>query len=440
MKDGVKLTAVITWGISDSSSWIGGYPNLFDTDYQAKEAFYAVADTDKEIQKINTANALKYDGTDADYEKSFRYQKENSVGTAGNFKAVWNGSKLCVRLENTASENAEFRVMLENGSSRTVNISKGSSADIAFNLTDEIKAGNSVGMEVIACVKTSPEEYYTWNTLDYSDGSEVTMGKINFVNQPLSAKAKNAENIKIDGKADESAWASAESIDVNKYTMGKDGAYGTAKALWDEDYVYVLVEVKDKKLSKASANAYEQDTVEIFIDENNGKTSSYEADDVQLRINYENEVTITDGKSADGYITAASVTDDGYIVEAAIPHSISGFRAGQVIGYDVQINDDGTGDGKRTGIANWSDLSGQGYINTSGFGVLELANSQESNVTGDVNQDGKADVADLVLLQKYLVRKVRTLDNYKIADLNSDGTVNIFDAIVLRQRLMGMDK
>ena len=49
-------------------------------------------------------------------------------------------------------------------------------------------------------------------------------------------------------------------------------------------------------------------------------------------------------------------------------------------------------------------------------------------------------MADLVLLQKYLVRKVRTLDNYKIADLNSDGTVNIFDAIVLRQRLMGMDK
>ena len=48
---GVNLTAVITWGISDSSSWIGGYPNLFDTDYQAKDAFYAVLIRTRKFRK-----------------------------------------------------------------------------------------------------------------------------------------------------------------------------------------------------------------------------------------------------------------------------------------------------------------------------------------------------------------------------------------------------
>jgi len=44
--------AVVLWGITDSTSWIGGYPLLFDKYYQAKEAFYAVADTDYEVGSI----------------------------------------------------------------------------------------------------------------------------------------------------------------------------------------------------------------------------------------------------------------------------------------------------------------------------------------------------------------------------------------------------
>ena len=58
MKDsGVNLSAVVIWGITDSTSWIGGYPLLFDKDYQAKDAFYAVADTNLEGAQIQTMNA-----------------------------------------------------------------------------------------------------------------------------------------------------------------------------------------------------------------------------------------------------------------------------------------------------------------------------------------------------------------------------------------------
>lgn len=67
MKDsGVNLSAVVIWGITDSTSWIGGYPLLFDKDYQAKPSYYAVIDTDSEVEKLQTMTAYRYDGTDAD--------------------------------------------------------------------------------------------------------------------------------------------------------------------------------------------------------------------------------------------------------------------------------------------------------------------------------------------------------------------------------------
>ena len=440
VNEGVNLTAVITWGISDSSSWIGGYPNLFDTDYQAKDAFYAVADTDKEIQKIKTSSSLEYDGTDSDYEKAFRLQKKNEIVNAAFFRTIWSGNTVTFRLESAVTGNA--RIVFEGKTdetliSKSVHLNAGETKDIEIDLSElSIKSGASPGMEIIIEEETDKPgvyNYYTWNKNEIQSAGDIeyTFGKLNFIGQPLSAAAyKISEAPVIDGNIDD-CWRQAEAVDVNKYTMGKDGAYGTAKALWDKDYIYFMIEVKDKNLSKANASAYEQDTVEIFFDENNGKTSYYEEDDIQIRVNYDNEVTVTDGKSPDIYKTAAKITDGGYIVEIAIPHTIKEFEANQVVGYDVQINDD-NGEGKRTGIANWSDLTGQGYINTSGFGVLELKNAPSEFEIGDINSDGQVNAADLVMLQKYLVQSVRYIENADAADINSDNVLNVFDASLLR--------
>ncbi|MCI7804555.1 MAG: endo-1,4-beta-xylanase [Oscillospiraceae bacterium] len=433
--EGVNITAVVLWGITDNTSWIGGYPLLFDKNYTAKPAFYAVLDTDKEVQTIKTASALAYDGTDSDYERAFKIQKSNDIGTAGAFRAIWNGNEVTLRIDSDVDGNAKIIFDgTDNYITKTASLNSGKSQDITIDLSQAgIKSGSSLGMEIL--IEDKSGKQYLWNTLEYSGSSDYVFGKLNFKEQPLGTTAGKAENAPvIDGVIDD-IWASVESIDVNKYTMGKDGAYGTAKALWDKDNIYVLVEVKDSNLSKASANAYEQDTVEIFFDENNGKTTSYEADDIQIRVNFDNEVTVTDGKSGDIYKTAAKVTEVGYVVEVAIPHTIKEFEPNQVVGYDVQINDD-NGEGKRTGIANWSDLTGQGYINTSGFGVLELSNGSANHEIGDVNADGTVNVADLVLLQKYIVHSVRDLDDGDAADMNSDNVISVFDAVLLRNKLL----
>lgn len=38
-KEGINITALVFWGITDATSWLGGYPLLFDAEYKAKPAF-----------------------------------------------------------------------------------------------------------------------------------------------------------------------------------------------------------------------------------------------------------------------------------------------------------------------------------------------------------------------------------------------------------------
>lgn len=58
-------------------------------------------------------------------------------------------------------------------------------------------------------------------------------------------------------------------------------------------------------------------------------------------------------------------------------------------------------------------------------------------VNGDVNGDGTTDLTDLVMLQKYLVRKgTLTAEQSSRADLNADHVLNVVDAMLLRQLLL----
>lgn len=58
-------------------------------------------------------------------------------------------------------------------------------------------------------------------------------------------------------------------------------------------------------------------------------------------------------------------------------------------------------------------------------------------VNGDVNGDGTTDLTDLVLLQKYLVRKgTLTAEQSSRADLNADHVLNVVDVMLLRQLLL----
>ena len=177
------------------------------------------------------------------------------------------------------------------------------------------------------------------------------------------------------------AW---ESITAHKLTVNANPSAtttGTVKTMWDSEYLYVLAEIKDEVLNKDNVNTWEQDSFEIFVDENNGKTESYEADDCQYRINYVNELSFNGTNCNDSNIQSATKkTADGYILEAKIKFNTVKGTENNLIGLDFQIND-ADASGVRTSTINWYDASGMGYAQPAVFGTAKLAGSSSDDAS-----------------------------------------------------------
>ncbi|MDR1541398.1 MAG: endo-1,4-beta-xylanase [Clostridiales bacterium] len=178
----------------------------------------------------------------------------------------------------------------------------------------------------------------------------------------------------IDGLAD-SLWADAQEIPVDQYQMAWQGATGIAKALWDDENLYVLASVSDEQLDKASPNAYEQDSVEVFVDEDNAKSTAYQDDDGQFRVSFDNEPSFDHGHG-EGFLSATEVSGTNYTVEMKIPFRAIAPENGKQIGFDVSIND--AKGGSRQSVAAWSDLFGTAYTDPSVFGTLTLIGKPEA--------------------------------------------------------------
>jgi endo-1,4-beta-xylanase len=179
----------------------------------------------------------------------------------------------------------------------------------------------------------------------------------------------------IDGTVDD-VWVSATELPINRYQMAWQGANGISKVLWDNENLYVLIQVSDSQLDKSSANPWEQDSIEVFVDENNAKTSFYEDGDGQYRVNFDNETSFNPISIAEGFESKTHVSGNGYTVELKIPLKTITPVNSTKIGFDVQINDGQ--DGARQSAATWNDTTGLGYQDTSVFGELTLVKSEDS--------------------------------------------------------------
>jgi endo-1,4-beta-xylanase len=251
----------------------------------------------------------------------------------------------------------------------------------------------------------------------------------------------------IDGDVD-SIWEDAMTLPVSQYQTAWQGANGTAQALWDEENLYVLVKVSDSSLDKSSENPWEQDSVEVFVDENNGKTTFYEEDDGQYRVNYSNEASFNPAGIEEGFESATVTADNGYTVEFKIPLRTIEPSDQHKIGFDVQINDGK--DGARQSAATWNDLTGVGYQDTSVYGVLTLEQAtstpdpdpdptpnpdpepspdpeptpdpEEPNKPGEPNDTPKK---DLVIVNPTVEDGKVTITNEDIELLNENGVLHI---------------
>lgn len=178
----------------------------------------------------------------------------------------------------------------------------------------------------------------------------------------------------LDGEID-AVWGYASSIFPEVFSTPSVYPVTEWKVLWDENYLYVLTIVEDDVLNKSSMNTYEQDSMEIFLDELNDKAGSYQEDDVHYRVNYANSRS-TDAGDPTRFTSAARVLKDeddyetGYVIEAAVAWNGTPIN-GTVMGFDLQLNDAGMMN-SRMSTTNVFDATGTGWQNPSVFGELIL--------------------------------------------------------------------
>ncbi len=197
----------------------------------------------------------------------------------------------------------------------------------------------------------------------------------------------------IDGTVDE-AWDAAPVAVTDRYCASEStlDANKAAKAkfrcMWDEKHVYVLAQVTDAELNNDGVEDWQNDSVEVFIDENLARASSYDNDDAQYRVDLAG--TASYGSSTGNDIEAAvQKAETGYVVEMAIPLAAINGADGTKIGFDVQVNDDHSGDGQRDGLMKWNDASNDTWQSLSAIGTLILSSADNVKPYGGGSESGE---------------------------------------------------
>ncbi|MCM1131940.1 MAG: peptidoglycan DD-metalloendopeptidase family protein [Ruminococcus flavefaciens] len=112
------------------------------------------------------------------------------------------------------------------------------------------------------------------------------------------------------------------------------------------------------------------------------------------------------------------------------PHSLSYDLSGE---FDRQITFNSLGAGSYIYKVEAEDEAGQKFTLISSVFYVGENNSEK---TGDINADGDVNIADLVLLQKYLLNgDAFTAEQYASADINRDSVVDVFDMVDMRQKV-----
>ncbi len=220
--------------------------------------------------------------------------------------------------------------------------------------------------------------YYVSQTLNGCEGARAEI-TVRVSNRYEIYKA--ATPVNIDG-IPEAVWENASIIParMTKLIVGEVAnnadLSGEFKALWDDAYLYVLADITDDVKINDSRNVYDDDGIEIYVDINNDKATTYGDKEVQYSFGWNDGTavgTIPAARSSDGIIYKIADRPDGYVVEVRIPWTnVQGTPAiGKLLGIEFMVNDDDDGE-DRDGKLSWHADTDEAWRNPSLYGTAIL--------------------------------------------------------------------
>jgi len=209
-------------------------------------------------------------------------------------------------------------------------------------------------------------------TVVYARSGEVVSNKISLTVNPPSetyAATYTPEKLNIDGVLDEKEWP--EMIPALKSFDLKTDNQMFFNVLWDSTYLYVGAKITDRSNFSDSEFPWDDDAVEIYIDGNGNKSSSYDQFDRQFVCSFDKPLFEARGKVT-SVLRKVIKTNAGFDMEIAIPWSNIGIHPtlNALIGFDISNTNDIDGNG-RDGTIFWKG-NPMDWADTRGFGNVVL--------------------------------------------------------------------
>ncbi len=272
-------------------------------------------------------------------------------------------------------------------------------------------------------------------------------------NDPANANFKeynttvNGKAVNTSGRIKNTVKTSANGLDVDTYLNGwKPYYYSNTPSGTDTPVIISGTYIKDLTLnSNALPELWKLDSNiqigDLIYTDRDGVTYTEIPSGL---VGAEAIVTPCDAKkvesdlgvfTANGDITVYIVLDSRV---TAVPSWLSGWnntgltvKNSQDVVYDLYSKDFNNGE-KITLGSNGQTSGCTGYA-----ALVAKAGTVPAQITGDVNADGKFDITDVVLLQKWLLAVPDThLADWKAADLCEDGRLDVFDLCMMKKELV----